>query len=180
VVCRTLFYLREIRHSAHARLDHSRPAATPHSLRRPGCESLCLPAPRSTQAESGLAIEAGQARPAPTRVLLRLGGQDRGLGLGIRQPASTRAGSGRESGSRRKLSPDRRAQSVTAGSLVGLSDPWSLLGSWVAAVRPTRSRRIEQAKGTEWLSRAPDQLLRHREPLTRIDTVAAPGSAHAG
>jgi len=117
-VCRTLFYLREIRHSAHARLDHSRPAATPHSLRRPGCESLCLPAPRSTQAESGLAIEAGQARPAPTRVLLRLGGQDRGLGLGIRQPASTRAGSGRESGSRRKLSPDRRAQK-RHGSLVG-------------------------------------------------------------
>lgn len=118
MVCRTLFYLREIRHSARARLDHSRPAATPHSLRRPGCESLCLPAPRSTQAEPGLAIEAGQARPAPTRVLLRLGGQDRGRGLGIRQPASTRAGSGRESGSRRKLSPDRRAQK-RHGSLVG-------------------------------------------------------------
>jgi len=118
VVCRTLFYVREIRHSAHARLDHSRPAATPHSLRRPGCESLCLPAPRSTQAESGLAIESGPAGPATTPVQVRLGGQDRRFWLGIRQPASTRAGSGRESGSRRKLSPDRRARK-RHGSLVG-------------------------------------------------------------
>ena len=117
MVCRTLFYVREIRHSAHARLDYSRPAATPHSLRRPGCESLCLPAPRSTQAES-LALEAGQARSAPTRVHVRAGGQERGFGLGIRQRASTRAGSGRESGGRRSLSPDRRAQK-RHGSLVG-------------------------------------------------------------
>ena len=118
MVCRTFFSITELRHSAHARLDYSRPAATPHSLRRPGCESLCLPAPRSTQAESGLALEAGQARPAPTRVHVRAGGQERGFGLGIRQRASTRAGSGRESGGRRSLSPDRRAQK-RHGSLVG-------------------------------------------------------------
>jgi hypothetical protein len=117
-VCRTLFYVREIRHSAHARLDHSRPAATPHSLRRPGAESFCLPAKRPTQAEPGLALEAGQARSAPTRADVRERGQDRGFGLGIRQPASTRAASCRESGSRRKLSPDRRAQK-RHGSLVG-------------------------------------------------------------
>lgn len=118
MVCRTLFYIREIRHSAHARLDHSRPTATAHSSRRPGTESLCLPAKRPTQTESGQAFEAGQARSVPTRFQLRLGGQERGFGLGIRQPASTRAGSGRESGSRRKLSPDRRAQKRHS-SLVG-------------------------------------------------------------
>ena len=80
---------------------------------RSACQRSVQPKPSQARP-----IEAGQARPAPTRVLLRLGGQDRGFGLGIRQPASTRAGSGRESGSRRKLSPDRRAQK-RHGSLVG-------------------------------------------------------------
>ena len=94
------------------------PQQPPIRCAGPGAESLCLPAKRPTQAESGLALEAGQSRSARTRILLRLGGQDRGRGLGIRQPASTRAGSGRESGSRRKLSPDRRAQK-RHGSLVG-------------------------------------------------------------
>ena len=131
-----LFNSERYRHSAHARLDHSRPAATPHSLRRPGAESLCLPAKRPTQAEPGLAIEAGQARPAPTRILLRLGGQDRGFGLGIRQPASTRASSCRESGSRRKLSPDRRAQE-RHGSLVGRPERSMVLVGLVDGDRAT-------------------------------------------
>jgi hypothetical protein len=168
-VCRTLFYVREIRHSAHARLDHSRPAAMPHSLRRPGDESLCLSAKRPTQAEPGLALEAGQARSAPTRAHLREGGQDRGFGLGIRQPASTRAASCRESGSRRKLSPDRRAQK-RHGSLVGRLERSMILiglvdgGSSTDAVVTNRAgeRNRVAVSGTGPVSPAPRAAHAHR------------------
>ena len=102
-------------------------------------ESLCLPASRSTQVESGLALEAGQARSAPTRVHVREGGQERGFGLGIRQPANTRVGSGRESGGRGSLSPDRRAQKRHRGRVGRLDRSMVLTVSWMATVRPTRS-----------------------------------------
>ena len=49
---------------------------------QPGTESLCLPAQRPTQTEPGQAFEAGQARPAPTRVQLRLAARIEGAGWG--------------------------------------------------------------------------------------------------
>ena len=53
---------------------------------------------RSVQPKPSQAKPLKQARPGQyaARVQGRVGGQDRGFGLGIRQPASTRAGSGRE------------------------------------------------------------------------------------
>ena len=96
------------------------PGPQQHPIRCEGQEPSRSACQRSVLPKPSQAWLLKQARPGqhPLEPMSAIGGQDRGFGLGIRQPASTRAASCRESGSRRKLSPDRRAQK-RHGSLVG-------------------------------------------------------------